>query len=365
MVLGALQPFEEAFAKVSTAGLPAGSTGTVITYGEHAVVRHPMAPLAQLTAAAFGAQKDYRGIIDRDLVGGVTLGLDELAKVSGSRRVLVVIGDGTDTNVDTAKAALRTLGKRAAAEQVQLVSLVYKGPLSSPSTPLASFDPRLLNLNSMTAIELELEALFDDLAPKPVVAGSRNAVALALLVAGGEMWMGNDDLEPVGEPSRQAGALKAIRAALEATPMTDFPAGSLGLLLTYDDNVKVRQRMGPIEKLDARALGDQKTYFKAAGNELVSGVRAAIRQLGKVDAGRKILVIVGDGNDTNNETAKVTLRDLAKRASELHIEIRSIVWQGGFSDPAQAIQALDPTVSTAKTPEQLTTQLAAVLKGVR
>ena len=364
--LGALKPLEEAFAKVSTAGLPIGSTATVITYGEHALVRHPMAPIAKLTAAAFGEQKDYYGVIDRDLVGGVTLGLDELAKVNGAHRVLIVIGDGTDTNADAAKAALPTLAKRAAAENVQVVSFVYKGPLSSPGNLLAAFDPSTLTVNSIDAVGNELEALFDGFTPQPVVARSRNAVALALLVSGAETWMGNDDIElAANDPSRYTGALKAIRAALDTAPMTGFPAGSQGAILTYDDRVKTRQRMGPIEKIDSRAFGDQKTYYRTAGNELVSGVRTAIGQLKNVEAGRKVLVILGDGNDTNNEAAKAQLRDLAKKASELHIEVRAIIWKSALSDEDNIIHELDPTVSTAKTSEQLTTQLVAVMKAMR
>ncbi|MCX5742645.1 MAG: hypothetical protein NT062_09135 [Proteobacteria bacterium] len=363
--LGALKPLEETFAKLSTAGLPAGSTATVVTYGEHASVRHPMAPISTLTAAAFGEQRDYRGVIDRDLVGGVTLGLDELAKARGSRHVLVVIGDGTDTNVDTAKATLTTLAKRAAAEHVQVVSFVYKGPLSSSGNPLAAFDPNMLTVNSIGAIGPELETLFGELIPKPVVAHSGNAVAIALLVSGAETWMGNDDLEPADDPARYTGALKAIRAALEKTPMTGFPAGSQGAILTYEDTVKTRQRMGPIEAIDAPAMGDQKAYYKTAGSELASGVRAAIGQLANVDSGRKVLIILGDGNDTNNEVAKAQLRDLAKKASALHIEVRAIIWKSALSDEQDVIHELDPTVSTAKTSDELTTQLAAVLKAVR
>jgi hypothetical protein len=248
---------------------------------------------------------------------------------------------------------------------VQVASFVYKGELSSPANPLAAFDPNMLSVNSMDALGSELEMLFEDLTPKPVVARSKNAVALALLVSGAEVWIGNDDIEPEHDPSRYTGALKAIRAALDATPMTGFPAGSQGTILTYGDKVKTRQRMGPIEKIDARAMGDQKTYYHTAGSELAIGVRAAIGQLESVEAPRKVLIILGDGNDTNNQAAKARLRELANKASERHIEIRAIIWKGTLSDAGNVIEELDPTVSTAKTSEQLTRQLTAVLKAMR
>ncbi len=362
---GALKPLAEALSHLSTAGLPAGSKATVISYGEKASVRHPMAPNSSLTPAALGEQKDYHGVIDRDLVGGVTLGLDELAKVNDARRVLVVIGDGTDSNADTAKPALTALAKRAAAENVQVVSFVYKGVFSSPANTLAAFDSKVLTVNSIESIGNELQSVFDGFTPKPVVAVAGNAVALAVLVSGAEIWMGNDDIEPANEPSRYLGALKAIKAAFDKVPMTGFPSGSQGTIVTYEDKVKTRLPLGPIEKLDARALGDQKTYYGTVGSELASGVRTVIGQLASANAGRKVLVILGDGNDTNNEAAIAQLRDLAKKAAELHIEVHAVIWKSALSNDENVIQALDPKVSTAKTSEELTTQLAAVLKAVR
>jgi hypothetical protein len=63
-----------------------------------------MAPIESLAAVVLGDQKDDVGAIDRDLVGDVTLGLDDPTKVTGAHRVLAGIGDGSDTNNDTGAA---------------------------------------------------------------------------------------------------------------------------------------------------------------------------------------------------------------------------------------------------------------------
>ncbi len=359
--MGVLKPFKDAFA---VTGLPAGSQAAVVTYTDHGTVRHPMAPIEKLSAAAFGEQKDYAGVIDRNLVAGVTLGLDELAKVHDARRVLVVISDGTDTNLDTAKAAFTALAARAAAENVKVVSLVYKAALSSPGTPLGAFDPNMLRVMSVDALANELAVLYEELAPQPVVGGG-SGVALTLLVSGAEVWMGNDDIVPADDPSRYTGALKPIRAAVERSPMTGFPAGSQGAVLKYDDTVQTQRRWGPIEKLDARALGDQQTYYGRIGTELVSGVRTAFAQLAKVNAARRVLIILGDGSDTNNDAAKAQLLDLAKQAAELHIEVHAIIYKGQLSSEGTVIKLLDPKASTATSADEITTQLAALLRGVR
>lgn len=363
--LGALKGLEEAFAKVSLASLPAGSTATVVSYGERAVVRHPMGPAATLKASAFGAQKDYLGVIDRDLVGGLTLGLDELAKVKDARRVLVVIGDGTDSNADTAKERLTALARRAEAEKVQIVSYVYKAELSSESTPLGAFDPNMQQISTLETITNALEVLSDRIAPQPVVAPTGSSVALALLLGGGEIWMGNDDIEPADSPGRYLGALKPIRAAFARAPLSGLPAGSQGLVLAYDDRVQTKKPLGPIEKLDAEAVGDQRSYYKRFGSELVVGARAAISQLGKIPAGRRVLVVIGDGNDTNNETAKVQLAQLAKEAAAQHVEVHAIIYKGPLSSDESVVQALAPDATTAKTGDDLTAQLVALFTTLR
>lgn len=364
---GALEPFKVAFARMPLTDLPAGSTAAVVTYADHASVRHPMAPIEKLSARAFGDQKDYAGVIDRNLVAGVTLGLDELVKVSGARRVLVVIGDGTDSQPDAATAALTALAGRAVRENVEIVSIIYKGILSSPSNPIMTFDPTALHANAIDAIVNQLGWAFARLNPRPVVARAAGSspLALVLLVSGTEVWIGNDDLVPADAPDKYTGGLKAIRAALDRSAMTGFPEGSQGMVLRYDSSVQPRLRMGPIEKLDAHAVGDQKAYYGAVGTELVSGVYAAFTELANVDAARRVLVVVGDGSDTDNEAAKLRLRDLAKRAAELHIEVYAIVYKGQLSEPGTVITELDPRASFVTSTDAITIELTALFRVLR
>lgn len=361
---GVLEPFKTAFGSVPLTDAPAGSLATVITYGETAAVRHPMGPIEALTGAAFGEQKDYAGVIDRDLVGGVTLGIDELAKTKDARRVLVVIGDGTDTNADKAKAALAALAERATKENVQLASFIYKGALSSPANPISALDPSARTVSSVDNIASELGLLFGDLAPQPAVVGGSGTV-VALLISGQETWIGNDDIVPADDPARYVGALKGIRAALDKTPLTGFPPGSTAMVLRYDEKLQTQRKLGPIEKLDASALGDQKTYYGSLGNELVLGVRGAVSQLGKVGADRRVLIILGDGSDTNNDAAKAQLLELKKTVAEHHIEVHAIIYKSALSVDQNVVTVLDPKATVAKTSDEITTQLSTLLGSLR
>ena len=366
--LGALKPFKETLARVGVSGFPAGSQATVVTYGERATVRHPMQSIDKLTGDAFGEQKDYFETVDRNLVGGVTTGLDELAKVKDKdvRRVLLVIGDGNDTNSDTAKAALGELAKRAAAENVEIVSFVYQAALSPPAAHIKALDPSAVSTNSIESLGEQLGWLFVRLKQPPsVVAKGTVPMALVLLVSGSEVWLGNDDFTPANDPSRYEGALKAIKAALEKAPLRGLPKGATAMIATYDVSAKARMPMTPVENVDARALGVQRDYYGRIGFELVGGVTFAFTELLKADAKRRVLVIVGDGADTNNEAAKGQLAEMAKQAKAANIEVYAIVYKGALSAEATVVTALDPYAVTVNSADQITVQLAALFAKLR
>jgi hypothetical protein len=363
---GALKPFKEALSRLDVSDFPAGSQAAVVTYGEGAKTRHAMQPVDKLVPEAFGEQKDYADTIDRDLAGGVKLGLDELAKVDGARRVLVVIGDGNDTNHDAAKGALAELATRAAKENVEIVSLVYQAPLSPPSRTIVFLDPGAVSVHSVDGIVDQLGFLFVRLKQRPSApVGGKHAVALALVASGAETWMGNDDIVPPNDPGRYVGALKAIRAAFESTPTYGFPRGSVGMFATYDSSARIRVPMLPIDKLDLHAIGTQKDYYGAIGDELVGGVTLAFTELVKVQAGRRVLIVIGDGADTNNEAAKTQLQGLAKRAAEFHIEVHAIVYKSQLSVPETVVTVLDPNATVATTADEITAQLGALFSRVR
>ncbi len=365
--LGVLKELEKGFERVPLKNLPPGSKGAVVSYGDRATVRQPMGPIASLTAASFGAQKDYAGVIDRNLVGGVTLGLDELAKVPDARRVLIVIGDGTDRNPEVAKVELAKLAKRAAAEKVEIVSIVYKAYLSSPGNQISVLDPNLVSVNSIDGILDQLGISFDLIAHPPVAAppGPPPTFTLALLMADQEVWAGNDNIVPADEPDHYLGALKAIRAAFEKAPMTGFPAGSQAMVITYDQRAQIKAPLMPIENLGAREIGTQKDTYRKVGTELVAGVRLAISELAKVTSGRRVLVILGDGNDTNNEAAKGQLRQLAKLAADQKVEVYALIYKGPLSIEGSVITELDPKATTSATTDQLTADLVALFRVLR
>ena len=160
--VGELEPLEAAIDKLGLPGrLPAGSRAVIVSYSTGARVLHPMAPVAQLTGGWFGSEKDFHGGLGDDLVAGIQVALDELAKVDARRKLVVVIGDGTTTNPDGAtQAQLAALGQRAAQQHVERFALMLKSAISGGTPVIAKFAPDAEPIASADDLYPALTAIF-------------------------------------------------------------------------------------------------------------------------------------------------------------------------------------------------------------
>lgn len=194
-------------------------------------------------------------------------------------------------------------------------------------------------------------------------------LALALVINGQEIWIGNDDIEPeMGDdgkanPARHNGILKDLKKALQTVPFsTAGPQGSKGVLITYADKPEVKVPMGALSNLTAEALGSQKDYYQKIGTEMVAGIRLAHAELKSVTAARKAMIIVGDGNDTNPDGAKAVLTQLKKEIGKDGIEVFAIIWKGDLSEPNNVITALDPRAQSVNNADGIGAAITSILK---
>jgi hypothetical protein len=189
-------------------------------------------------------------------------------------------------------------------------------------------------------------------------------VALAIVYSGWEVWIGNEDLVKADDPSRSPGVLKSLSAAFDGAPLAGLPAGSQAMLISYADKATVRMPMGPIDKLVPAAFGVQKDYFGTMGLEMVSGVTIAVDALAKLPDAKKYLIVLGDGNDTNNEAARPAFAALKKRAAELGIEIYAMTYKTSMSNEANMLTLLTDSNATVATADALKVGLNSYLKRV-
>src|SRR5262249_47872497 len=83
-----------------------------------------------------------------ELVKGVELALAELHKVQASRKVLIVVCDGMDTNMEAAKAQLLNDKALAKTEQIQTFAIIYKGALSQDGNVISTMIPQTQTVTS-------------------------------------------------------------------------------------------------------------------------------------------------------------------------------------------------------------------------
>jgi hypothetical protein len=193
----------------------------------------------------------------------------------------------------------------------------------------------------------------------PYAAGDQ-PIALAVAVLGQEVWMGNDDLTKADDPARYPGVLKALAKALDASKLAAVgPKGSQAAIISYGTGAAVRLPLGDLAKLRGAALGSQQTYAHAIGEDLVAGVTLAIAELSKATTARRAIIVIGDGNDTNNDAAKAQLLALKKQALSQGTELFAIVYRSAVSPEGEIVSRFARTTTVAST-----ANLAAALTAI-
>jgi hypothetical protein len=157
-VYSKLGPVVDALSKVG----PAGSMGAIIVYSQGAEARHPMSPLATMTSDKLGGQKDYQNKTSRDLVTGVNEALSQLRKITTSRKALVVLGDGADTNPNEAKGQLSQLRKAFEQDRIEVYGIQYVAEsLDNEGGVVKTLIPDVKVAQSMDGIAASMNAIVE------------------------------------------------------------------------------------------------------------------------------------------------------------------------------------------------------------
>jgi len=186
-------------------------------------------------------------------------------------------------------------------------------------------------------------------------------IAIALVFEGAELWIGNDDFETEPQATFKGG-LHAIAAGFDRG-RTQLPGDSTAVAIAYADGTRIVVSLGPAENVSGKALGNQRTYRNWFGSDLVQGVTLGLAELAKSRAERKVLLVIGDGNDTNNDTGKQRLAELAKQAASAHVQPIAIVFKVPLSADGNVITALAPPHVVA-TSDELATEVEATLARI-
>ena len=187
------------------------------------------------------------------------------------------------------------------------------------------------------------------------------AIAIALVINGQEIWIGNDEYE-TDENARYNGVLKNLEQAIDKLQLgTAGPPGSKGTVVSYSTGAEIKVPMGDLKTITGGALGNQKDYHGKIGTDMVQGITMGVAELSKVATPRKALIVVGDGNDTNNETAKTALAQLKKDAAKANISVFAIIYKSAVSSEGNVITTMIPGAKTVNSIDGIASELNAII----
>ncbi len=173
-------------------------------------------------------------------------------------------------------------------------------------------------------------------------------LAVAIVLLGWEIWIGNDKVPASAtfasdDPSRTPGVLDSLAQALDNVKFKEAgPPGSLGMVITFADKATIRVPMGPLSAISGSALGTQSDYFGTKGKELVRAVELGLAELNKTQTARKVLIVLCDGSDTDNEHAKAALSGLKAQASRTGVQTFGLIYRSPMSEDVNVLTALVP-----------------------
>lgn len=184
-------------------------------------------------------------------------------------------------------------------------------------------------------------------------------LALAIAFSAHELWIGNDEVET--DPySKFDGALNELKAAVDQLGLEHRRTGDLGLVVSYGTIAKLALAPGPLSRVTGAVFGTQQDYYREIASNLSSGVDLALFELEKAAPARKVLIVLGDGNDINNDAAAPVLARYKQRAAEAGIAVYAIIYKSPVSRPTSVIDQLTSNVITLSAPEDLGTRLASL-----
>lgn len=224
--------------------------------------------------------------------------------------------------------------------------------VGGPKTTLDKFSISTTNGNQK--VTMKADHLHDYIEGK-------ETIAIALVIEGQEIWIGNDDIE-TDENAKYAGVLKNLEAAIDKLQLGGAgPMGSKGIVVSYSTGAEVKVPMGDLKLITGGALGGQKDYRGKIGTDMVQGISMGLAELSKVSTSRKALIVVGDGTDTNNEAAKGALADLKKQASGQRIQMFGIIYKSAVSSEGAVVTTLVGNAKTVNSVDGIASELNAII----
>ena len=164
-------------------------------------------------------------------------------------------------------------------------------------------------------------------------------MAMVILVQGNFRWMGNETYTDPNDPEAGSiydGAYKGLGPAIEVLTKSG-PSGSKAALLVYAQGVIVKQALTDAASVNSSSLGSQQEYGEFISKQFALGLSEAWKLLANQPDARKILVVIGDGQD-DKEDISAELKKAVSDLKESGVEVYSIFYSTAPEDGPQGQQ---------------------------
>jgi hypothetical protein len=309
-----LEAFESALDHVE---LPPNSTIGAVSYASgKGTLRAEATPKARFGAGWLGFVSLYQAGTEGALAEGVAMGIAQLEKQQNMRKLLVVVGDGNDPGDNHAKLASLLLHLDARKAGIEMRSVLLPGRGAKPGVV------EVADIPVIDAGKLELTHAMAQAMDGAVEAPE----AVILVYEGRGMWLNPD-------------VLNALTCGLTAMDLA--PDSRIGAI-EFSTGAAIRVPLALATSFKKEQLGTAKDYAAKRGSDLIQGVTMGLAELAKARESNKVLIVVGDGHDTNDASALIAAEELRAQAKIEHVRIRAVQMGGLDTLPGDVLKRLDP-----------------------
>src|SRR5258706_9487328 len=118
--------------------------------------------------------------------------------------------------------------------------------IGGPKVPLEKFSISTTNQTQKVTIKADRLREYTE---------GTETIAIALVINGQEIWIGNDDYE-TDENAKYAGVLKNLEQAIDQLQLsTAGPAGTKGIVVSFSTGAEIKVNMGDLKLITGGALG--------------------------------------------------------------------------------------------------------------
>lgn len=184
-------------------------------------------------------------------------------------------------------------------------------------------------------------------------------IALAIVYAGQILAIGDADYENI-PGATLPGILHSVERAIDELPL---PAGSEVEAIAYSTKPTIAMPWTPASRARGAMLGKEIDYRQFIGSDVVVGITLALDELAHRNEPRKLLVVIGDGNDTSGSLAIPALVDRKARASREGVATHAIILSMPISPKGESIDQFAEHSQTIGSAGDIPAALAAAVRA--